>query len=889
MALLDDILAWSSRHDSPNWQRDALRRIFAANGLLTATDLAEIRAMVEQFAGAPSPLPLDKSHIPTMGSGSSTVLLRLSELKNVNGFPDGRELEVADQGLTLVFGENGAGKSGFARVMKRACRARHSAPVLPNAFAAGKLPTPPQAFIAYRTGGKDHQITWKEGGASNGDLAMVSVYDSHCAQDYISKDGPSTFVPYGFHALTALAAAQQAIQDEINRDIGAIQLRPEQFSALQGAHSVGRIMAKLGPKTDITALEALAKLSPEESESIKDLSAAIQGLDVEPEAIKHERLAQRLDSLASLATQAERFVTDAALGKFAALAKAEQDAVEADRLAQGLLHADGNADGAAGALLPETGGAEWKALFKAAEAFSLKAYPEHKDHPASELGDQCVLCQQPLVESAQARMTRFRRFVAADAAQNLETARNAVNEARRKIDAANLAPVDEPTFAEIKQNDQGLAEAVSAQQAAWAARRKWIASAYAMARWTEPRPDLPAGDPLSTRFTGKANALRQLAAKLRSAKDQKAHDTLSAQLAELTSRRDLTGHLPAMRTHIDQAKRRGALEAAHDALSTKPVSTKITSLSKTHTTEALAKALNEELEALGYRHRVKPTLTSQTKAGKNVHGLMLDGCAHGTHEVLSEGEQRAVALAFFLAEARLRGDQSTLVFDDPSTSLDHLHRRKMAEHLVDLSKRRPLVVLTHDAVFLTTLLGEIAEQRAAAKIQTVQWHGGGPGALLDGLAWESKPYGDQMKELKATAVQLKATQNPHPNDADKRATRDAYAHLRGMIERAIREIILNDTVHPFSDEVRVIQVGAIAGFEIDEWRRIVSVYGKASEVIVGHDSPSAGQYETPSAQQFETDLADIETVMKSCEARRKAFNTNERQFMIDLRNKIRKS
>jgi energy-coupling factor transporter ATP-binding protein EcfA2 len=889
MALLDDILAWSGRDDAPDWQRDALRRIFAANGQLNATDLAEIRAMVEQSAGAPRPIPLMKRHIPTMGSGRSTVLLRLSQLKNVNGFPDGREIEVADQGLTLVFGENGAGKSGFARVMKRACRARHSAPVLPNAFAAGGRPTPPEAVIAYRIGGKDHQTIWTEGSASDGDLAMVSVYDSHCAQDYISKDGPSTFVPYGFHALTALAAAQQAIQDEINRDIGAIELRPDQFSALHGAHSVGRIMAKLGPKTDISVLEALAQLTPEETELIKDLSAAINGMDVEPEAIKHERLAQRLDSIASLATQAERFVTDAALDKFATFARAEHDAVAADRLAQGLLHADGNADAPSGALLPETGGTEWKALFKAAESFSMKAYPEHTSHPASDPGDQCVLCQQPLVESAQARMARFRRFVAADAAQNLEAARNTVNEARRKIDAANLAPVDEPTLAEIKHSDQGLAEVVSAQQAAWAARRAWIASAYALARWTEPRPNLPAGDPLSTRLTAKATALRQLAAQLRSAKDQKAHDMLSAQLAELTSRRELKGHLPAIRTHIDKAKRRSALETARDALGIKSVSAKITGLSKTHTTEALAKALNDELKALGYRHRVKPSVTSQTKAGKNVYGLVLDGCAHGTHEVLSEGEQRAVALAFFLAEARLRGDQSTLVFDDPSTSLDHLHRRKMAEHLVELSKWRPVVVLTHDAVFLTTLLGEIAEQRATAKIQTVQWHGGSPGALLEGLAWESKPYSDQMKELKATAVELKATQNPYPNDADKRAVRDAYAHLRGMIERAIREIILNDTVHPFSDEVKVIQVGAIAGFEIGEWRRIVSTYGKASEVIVGHDSPSAGQYEMPSAQQFENDLADIETVMKTCEARRKAFNANERQFISELRSKIRRS
>lgn len=886
MALLDDILNWSN--DLPAWQRDALRRIFAANGQLTAKDLTEIRAMAEGAAGAPQPTSLTKSHIPTMGSGMSTILLGLSDLKNVNGFPNGRQLDMADEGITVIFGENGAGKSGFARVMKRACRARNSTPFLANAFTKG-APATPEATFAFASGGKNLQTVWTEGSASNADLAMVSVYDSQCAQDYISKDGPSTFVPYGFHALSALAAAQQTIQAEINGEIGAIHLRPDQFAALQGVHSVGKIMAKLGPNTDIAALEALAQLTPQEAESTKELSAAIKGLDVEPEASKHERLAQRLDTLANLAANAERFVTDAALDKFAGLAQTESAALEADRLAQGLLRGDGALDGPAGGLLPETGGAEWKVLFHAAQAFSLKAYPEHLHHPASEPDDQCVLCQQPLGEDAQARMIRFRQFVAADAAQNLESARQAVTAARQKIDVASLAPVDVPTLAEIKQGDVGLAEAVTAHQAAWAARREWIATSYMLSHWTDPRPALPDGDPLSTRISAKAKALRQLAAQLRQAKDQKELDKLTVELAELTSRRGLGAHLPAIRIHISEAKRRIALKAARDALNTKSVSAKITSLAKTHTTDALAKALNEELEALGYRHRVKPTLTSQTKGGRNVHGLALDGCKHGTHEVLSEGEQRAVALAFFLAEARLRGDQSTIVFDDPSTSLDHLHRRKMAQHLVHLSKTRPVVILTHDAVFLTTLLGEISEQQTPAKIQTVQWHGGSPGALLDGLAWESKPYDDQMKEVKATAAHMKATHNPYPNNDEKKAMRDAYAHMRGMIERAIREIVLNDTIHPFSDEVRVIQVGAVAGFDIDEWRAIVSVYGKASEVIAGHDSPSAGQYEMPSPLHFEKDLSDLESVMKACQARRSAFNKNEKKFMIELRNKIRNS
>jgi energy-coupling factor transporter ATP-binding protein EcfA2 len=886
MALLDDILAWSN--DLPNWQRDALRRVFQSKGQPTAQDLKDIRAMVEGAKGAPAPIPLTNAHIPTMGSGTSTVLLGLSKLKNVNGFPNDRELDVANKGITVIFGENGAGKSGFARVLKRACRARHSTPVLADAFTKVSPPAVPEATIAYSVGTSNHKVIWKEGGTSDTNLAMVSVYDSHCAQEYISKDGPSTFVPYGFHALSALASAQQAVQDEINQEIGAIHLRPEQFAALQGAHAVGKIMAKLGPSTDIADLEALAKISPQETETIKELSAAIKGLDVEPEATKHERLAERLQRASTAAASAERFSTDGALDRFAQLSLAEDAAIEADRLAQGLLRGDGAPGAPTGGLLPETGGTEWKALFEAAQAFSLKAYPEHAHHPASEPGDQCVLCQQPLGNDAQERMTRFRQFVAADVAQQLVTSRTAVTEARQKIDAANLVAVDEPTLAEIKLADQGLAESVRRHQEAWLARRQWIETSYMLSHWTDPRPPLPNGDPLSTLLINKAKALRERANQLRKAKDHKELDKLTAQLAELTSRRELTAHLPAIRTFISEAQRKKALETARDALSTKTVSAKITHLSKTHTTNALAKALNDELEAFGYEHRVKPTLTSQTRNGQNMHGLALDGCQHGTHDVLSEGEQRAVALAFFMAEARLRGDQSTIVFDDPSTSLDHIHRRKMAEHMVELCASRPVVVFTHDAVFLTTLLAEIAEQEATAKIQTIQWDGGSPGATIEGLTWESMPYSDQMKELKATAAQMKTTHNPRPNAADKKEMRDAYAHLRGMIERAVREIILNDTVHPFSDEVKVIQVGAIAGYTIEEWRGMVEIYGKASEVIVGHDSPKVGQYDLPRPTEFEKDLGAIEAVMKTCEARRSAFNKGERQKMLALRGDKRK-
>lgn len=49
-------------------------------------------------------------------------LLAIKELANVGA---GRgSLPIAEAGLTAIYGENGAGKSGYSRILKHACRAR---------------------------------------------------------------------------------------------------------------------------------------------------------------------------------------------------------------------------------------------------------------------------------------------------------------------------------------------------------------------------------------------------------------------------------------------------------------------------------------------------------------------------------------------------------------------------------------------------------------------------------------------------------------------------------------------------------------------------------------------------------------------------------------------
>lgn len=871
MALLDDILTWSET--LPAWQRDALRRAFQGNGQLTPQDLADIRAMVEGTKGAPTPIPLTQAHMPTAGSGASTTLLGLSHLKHVNGFSDGRQLDLADKGITVIFGHNGAGKSGFARVLKQACHARDKSPVLPNAFAEASG-AKPEAVVSFEVDGRARKLLWRQDDEADTDLKMVSVYDSQSAQHYISKEKPSTAAPFGLNAITAIINGQRSLRERIKAEVEAIHLNATQFASLQGTHAVGQHIARLGPDTDLAALEALSKLTPEEAQQIAELTAAIKGLDVEPEAIKHERLAQRLEQLTALAATAESYVLDKSLDKFAGLAHTELAATRADRLAQELLRGAHDPERRADALLPDTGGAEWKDLFKAAQAFSQRAFPDHAHHPATGHGEPCVLCQQPLTPDASARMERFREYVAADAAKNLAQATEAVVTARQKIDGANLNPVDEPTLADIRQSNPELADAVTTHQAAWNARRSWLANAYAFETWDAPRPDLPQGDALSTRLAATAKALRARAAQLRQAKDEAKIKELNDELKALTSRQVLSGMLPTLKVHVELARRQRSLTNAHAALNPKAASSKATALSEKHITEDLISALNEELANLGYDHSVRPIITSRTD-GETMHAIKLDGTRIAAAQVLSEGEQRAVAFAFFLAESRVRGDNSTLVLDDPSTSLDHRYRAKMAERLMAIAKHRNIAIFTHDGAFLSDLQWAAAHSETPLTLRTIEWSEKYPGHTRPGLPWQAKSVDDQLAKIRQGAHAHAKSQNSTPNEDDEELIKSAYNKFRGAIELAVREVILQGTVQPFNDETKMDRLAGVAGFSIEDWDVITQLHDKCSRIIDGHHTPRERNATMPTPADLLRDITQLDDVLNSSKERAKNNNKHE--------------
>jgi hypothetical protein len=85
--------------------------------------------------------PVSADDIPVEKAvGPRTILHSISDIRNVNRLAEGQTLRFAIDGITLIDGDHGSGKSGHRRIAKQVCGARADDPILADIFGG-----PPRA------------------------------------------------------------------------------------------------------------------------------------------------------------------------------------------------------------------------------------------------------------------------------------------------------------------------------------------------------------------------------------------------------------------------------------------------------------------------------------------------------------------------------------------------------------------------------------------------------------------------------------------------------------------------------------------------------------------------------------------------------------------------
>ena len=224
--------------------------------------------------------------------------------------------------------------------------------------------------------------------------------------------------------------------------------------------------------------------------------------------------------------------------------------------------------------------------------------------------------------------------------------------------------------------------------------------------------------------------------------------------------------------------------------------------------------------------------------------------------VLSEGEYRCVALAIFLAELNCLGNNSTIIFDDPVSSLDHNHREAIAKRLVEESKNRQLVIFTHDISFLFTLIEDYKYKY-------------GKEPMVRGVARNDEETGfcsnDPPLKVQTVSKRINSLRN-HLNNVKlhyeegksaewEREAKSLARDLREIWELAVEDI-LSPAIKRFSNKLNTRGIFRVSVLEENDCKHMRDSYKRCSELC--HSDSHIKNRKIPKPDDIKQEIEDLE-------------------------------
>ena len=859
MNVLNEILTWSRRR--PLWQRDALRRLVLTDELHDhdIDELAEICKSTHGIVAKPDIIPLAEIHLQHQGSGAARVNVHsIHHLSGVNALAQNQQLSFGN-GLTVVYGENAAGKSGYIRILKSAFRSRGADEMLGNVLSQ-EGPAQPEFSIQYSIDGGPTQV-WKSSNQEQS-IVQVSVFDRHSEAVYTTEKTDVAYRPLGLDLFDKLSKACKLIRERLQHEQLLLEEQRLRNFDIPENTEAANLVAGLSPLTDPEEVKALSRLTEDElhrqnivKQKLSDINAA------EPETIEQElrlrgsRLARFTEKLKHINQILSSQSIERTFNAKLLLAHKEQ---EASSLRQTILQND---------LLPGTGADLWHNMWNTARDFSEQSAYQNHQFPHTGDGAQCVLCQQILEADGTVRLRRFEEFVTSTVEKEFYAARSDFNS--RYSELKNLVVVDSESDQYLR--DLGIVDEVLSDQV-----RSVLSTAEIyrinivdfLENENKPLPD-------ELDFAGVIEKVRLLsdmqierANSLKHGVSDVQEEALSAELAELNARQILGEHEELLIQEVDRLRRKAAYSLCVDETDTRGITQKSTSVTKVAVTQRLKDAFKDEVTKLKFNTADVVLKEVGGQAGKLYHQLVLSRAPDvDMPRVLSEGEARCLSIAAFFAELATSDDGSAVLFDDPVSSFDHNWRRAVAQRLVMEAKIRQVIVFTHDIVFLIRLQEFARDIGVEIKEQYIRQLPIGAGVCGSELPWIAMGVKRRVRHLKDWWQRI---DKEFRTGSVEKYNHDAivlYGYLREAWERGLEEVLLAGVVLRFRESVQTQQIGKIADINVDDCRTVEAAMSKASMWLPGHDL--AAVESVPRPDELKEDIEALELWVKGIEKRRR--------------------
>ncbi len=428
----------------------------------------------------------------------------------------------------------------------------------------------------------------------------------------------------------------------------------------------------------------------------------------------------------------------------------------------------------------------WREFVAAGDAYlkdlELESYPEEQD--------KCLYCRQELGFAAIALLRKYDDFCNDTLKRTVDEARDDLDDLTEALRSLSLDSLVSGVGAKVSVDDKTEVAPV------YLAASALLSDLPVLIKAVRNREPIDSGGSIA-----QARKLKTLAATVlsqtkdlivalqqQSADRQSARTEAEKRLKDLQDRITLKALLSQIRTAVEKAKwaeRAGKLQTKRFP----PLKRSLTAQMKT----ASEDLLNSDFQRLFEQERSSlrapaVRLLFPGRQGEAARRKSLPK-NHRLSDVLSEGEQKVIALSDFLAEAAIRGGSAPIIFDDPVNSLDYKRIEYIVQRLHTLAAIHQVIVFTHNIWFASLLLSkfESTKEAKACSFYSVDL---GPAEQPGYISGGTHPRLDTPSKLRGRINTIVQNAEAETGETRNALIESAYSKLRSWCEAVAEQELL---------------------------------------------------------------------------------------------------
>lgn len=768
----------------------------------------------------------------------------LKNVEGVNALTENQTIELTPN-LTIVYGANGAGKSGYVRLLKNVFYSKDKGDILSNInMESGHKPI--AATFNFSSDGTNISLKYPSD-AGNGIFNQFAVFDEDVGKKHLSIRNDFSFRPAGLQLFNEFNAALEKLNANLLSDIQT-KNTANPFAdddIFQGESEIKTFLTQLSYNSKLEELKAHLPYTDEEQanktqldKEYDDLKVALAQKDKSLKELKSIKmqLAARKKNLETLNLWFDQTQLDTVISAITDC-KTKEDTAQKEGVEK--FKTD---------KVQNVGSTEWKQFIQAAENFA--STQGESEYP--EIGDNCLLCHQPISDDTPKNLIRsYWTYIKSVAEQEAKTANEKltkIKEEYEKLDF-NIFPKNDTLTVWLKEKFEAYLTKLKEELKKQATISQALVSNIHTkkdSRQVEMQLALSVLDTISTEVNKEIKAFEE--------------DEQTKKLAELLKQKTYLAHkekLEARYNDIEKLNKNLIWVNKANQFSKQSFKSKSTKTEKRLSIEYFntdyINAFNDECEKLNGKFGIE--IDAKSSDAQSNRQLFLKG--KDPSAILSEGEQKVIALADFIAETNITAINNGVIFDDPVNSLDEERKSVIAERLVSISNNKQVIIFTHDLVFVSSLINYSTDNSLLYECHWVENRNGKPGQV-----WlRNSPTYEKVYRNAEPVKKFYSDANKDECAPEQREflVKSGFTALRTCYEVLVINDLFKNVVQRYNERVSVDSLSSVY-FDETLINELLDSFAQCCRYMEGHTHSDKYAYKKPEPSNLNEEIQRYEAI-----------------------------